>query len=381
MYRFNFDYCEFPHSVIDLRGEVREFLEATLSNCVPLQRAKSWQGFSPEFSSALAERGWIGMVWPKRYGGQNKTALERYVVLEELLAAGAPVAAHWIGDRQSGPLLLRYGTEDQRRRFINPIARGEAYYCIGMSEPDSGSDLSSMRTRAEKVSDGWIINGAKVWTTFAHRCTNMVVLVRTSPDSTERHAGLSQFLIDMDFDGLDIRPIRDLSGAEHFNEVIFNDVFVPEDRLIGEEGQGWSQVMTELALERSGPERYLSSYPLLVELMGNVNREDSAVMSVIGRSIAHLATLRRMSISVAGMLQAGKSPAIEAAVVKDLGNAYEQNLPEISHDLCDEEPDINGDTDFSQVLAYLTQVAPSFSLRGGTREILRGIIARGLGLR
>ncbi len=382
MYDFQFDTCELPPEAAQLRAEVREFLDKTLRDYPLSKRAFTWQGFDPDFSLKLAEQGWIGMTWPKAYGGHERSALERYVVLEEMLAAGAPVAAHWIGDRQSGPLLLRYGTEEQRQAFVPPIARGEAYYCIGMSEPDSGSDLASMRTRAERVDGGWIVNGSKLWTTHAHRCNRMVCLIRTNPDPDSKHAGLSQFLIDMDFDGIDARPIRDLSGHEHFNEVVFKDVYVPHDRLVGEEGQGWQQVMAELAFERSGPERYLSSFHLLQELIRELGPNDtSAGRRLVGRAMAHLATLRQMSLSVAGMLNEGKAPALEASVVKDVGTGFEQDLPEWVHELLGLEPDLEGDSDLIQVLAYLTQVAPSFSLRGGTREILRGIIARGLGLR
>jgi alkylation response protein AidB-like acyl-CoA dehydrogenase len=382
MYEFQFDPCELPPEALRLRAEVREFLDKTLRDYPASKRALTWQGFDSDFTLKLAEQGWIGMTWPKEYGGHERSALERYVVLEELLASGAPVAAHWIADRQSGPLLLRYGTEEQRREFVPAIARGEAHYCIGMSEPDSGSDLASMRTRGERVDGGWVVNGSKLWTTHAHRCNQMIALIRTNPDPDSRHAGLSQFLIDMDMDGLEARPIRDLSGHEHFNEVVFKDVFVPVDRVIGEEGQGWQQVIAELALERSGPERYLSSFLLLKELIRELGGDDTgAGRRLVGRCMAHLATLRQMSLSVAGMLNEGKAPALEASVVKDVGTGFEQDLPEWIHALLGLEPDLEGDGDLVQVLAYLTQVAPSFSLRGGTREILRGIIARGLGLR
>ena len=381
MYDFQFEPCQLPDDTKALRAEVREFLKENLEGFPAVKKAATWQGFDSEFTRKLGERGWIGMTWPKKYGGHERSALDRYVVLEEMLAAGAPVAAHWIGDRQTGPLLLRYGTEEQRQEFMPAIARGEGYYCIGMSEPDSGSDLASMRTKAERVDGGWVINGSKLWTTHAHRCNQMVALIRTNPDPDSKHTGLSQFLLNMDIEGIDPRPIRDLSGSEHFNEVVFKDVYVPTERLVGEEGQGWQQVMAELAFERSGPERYLSSFLLLRELVKEVDPSDGTARRLVGRCIAHMATLRLMSLSVAGMLNEGKAPALEASVVKDLGTSFEQELPELVHDLLGIEPDPDGDTDLAQVLSYLTQVAPSFSLRGGTREILRGIIARGLGLR
>jgi alkylation response protein AidB-like acyl-CoA dehydrogenase len=382
VHAFRFEPCDLPPEAEALRAEVRAFLRQTLGDRPPVGRAPSWGGFDPEFSQQVGARGWIGMTWPKRYGGGERTYLERYVVQEEMLAAGAPVSAHWVADRQSGPLLLRFGTEAQRQRFLPAITRGELHFAIGMSEPDAGSDLASVRTRATRVEGGWLVNGTKVWTSNAHLCHLMIALFRTRTVPDRKHEGLSQFLVDLAAPGIAIRPIVDLAGSHHFNEVVFQDAFVPDDMLVGAEGEGWKQVSTELAFERSGPERYLSSLALLLELIGEEGRQPSERGTVaVGRLVAHLATLRQMSLSVAGMLQAGANPNLEAAVVKDVGTAFEQEIPEVVHALSDTEPRVGGGTDLQQVLAYLTQRAPSFSLRGGTREILRGIIARGLGLR
>lgn len=384
MSRIRFEYHELPPEAEALRGEVRAFLAVEMGAISAAKRSYTWSGWNDEFSRKLGARGWIGMTWPKAYGGRERTALERYVLLEELLAAGAPVAAHWVADRQSGPLILRYGTEEQRRRFVPAICRGEHYFCIGMSEPDSGSDLASIRMRAAKIEGGWILNGTKLWTTGAHHCHTMITLARTSPtDEKNRHAGMSQFLVDLKTPGVVVRPIRDLAGNEHFNEVVFQDAFVPDTDLVGELGGGWGQVMAELAYERSGPERYLSCYPLLSELIGALPKPPGERARVaIGRQVAYLATLRRMSIGVAGMLQAGENPMVEASLVKDQGGIFEQALPALAQDLIATEPRADADaSSFEQILAHLTQNAPSFSLRGGTREILRGIIARGLGLR
>ena len=319
------------------------------------------------------------MIWPERYGGHARAPLERYVVLEELLAAGAPVAAHWIADRQTGPLLLRHGTEEQKLKLLPAMARGELYACIGMSEPGAGSDLASVRTRAERTKDGWRVNGQKLWTSGAHRAHIMIALVRTDPEST-RNAGLSQLLVTMDTPGITVRPVIDLTGTHDFNEVFFDDVMLPHDALIGAEGEGWKQVTAELSLERSGPERYLSSFALFVELMRWAGPEpDAAVAALIGRTAAELWTLRRMSWAVAAKLAGGEDPALEAAMVKDLGNSFEQALPPAVQALAEIDP--AGAPELAAVLAQLLMVSPSFSLRGGTREILRGIIARGLGLR
>ncbi len=382
MATFNFDLCELPPEAQKTREEIRDFLDRVLGDRSASKRALSWGGFDREFSRKLGEAGFIGMTWPKKYGGHERSALERYVVLEESLAAGAPTSAHWVADRQSGPLLLRFGTEEQRQRFLPRIAKGELAFAIGMSEPDSGSDLASIRTRAERVEGGYRVNGTKIWTSNAHISDYAIALFRTKVVPDKKHEGLSQFLVDLKSEGIGIRPIIDLAGGHHFNEVHFQNCFVPDDMLVGKDGDGWKQVTTELAFERSGPERYLSSIRLIIELIREVGREpDERAAVVIGRLTAHLATLRQMSLSIAGMLQAGQNPNLEAAVVKDVGTSFEQEIPEVVHALLGAEPRLDSGSQFERTFGYLVEHAPSFSLRGGTREVLRGIIARGLGLR
>ncbi|MCC6919409.1 MAG: acyl-CoA dehydrogenase family protein [Alphaproteobacteria bacterium] len=377
---FRFDAVEIPPDAERLRGEVRAFLAEEMPNYPAHVRAGSWMRLEPEFSRKLAAKGWVGMAWSKAYGGHERSFLERYVVMEELLSAGAPVGAHWIADRQSAPTLLKFGTEAQKQDIVPRIARGEAFFCIGMSEPDSGSDLAATRARAEKTAMGWRLNGTKLWTTGAHIAHYMIGLFRTSTES--KHGGLTQFLIPMKTPGLTVRPIRDLTGEAHFNECAFVDVELPPDAVVGGEGQGWGQVTAELAFERSGPERFLSSMRLIVEMIRAIGPDpDSRQAVAIGRLTAHLVTLRRMSLSVAGMLARGEDPALEAAVVKDVGAVFEQDIPGIAANLLDAEPSMDAAKTYERVLAELTMLAPSFSLRGGTREILRGIIARGLGLR
>lgn len=374
-------YSRIPTSAEELRREVRAFLDAEARGLPPVERADSWMGFNAQFSRRLGARGWIGMTVPRLYGGAQATAFARYVVIEELLAAGAPVSAHWIADRQSAPMLLRYGTEAQKERFLPAICRGESFFCIGMSEPGSGSDLASITTRALRKADRWILNGRKIWTTNAHRSHFMITLVRTQQKNAERHRGMSQFIVDLGRPGITVRPIRDLTGREHFNEVVFDDVELSDGDLVGVEGQGWAQVTAELAYERSGPERILSCMALVNTLIDSVGRSPDALQArELGRVVARLLTLRKMSIAVTAQLQAGENPAVAAACVKDLGVTLEQEIPEIAQAIHDMEPSPQG-TDHAKVLARLTQLAPSFSLRGGTREILRGIIARSLELR
>ncbi len=368
-----------PDTASALRQQVRDIVADCEAGWDAPDRANSWSVASPEFSQRLGQEGLVGMIWPKRYGGHERDPLERYIVLEELLAAGAPVGAHWIADRQTGPLLLRYGTEEQREKYLPGMAKGETYACIGLSEPGAGSDLAGVKTSARKTETGWVVNGQKVWTSGAHRAHAILALVRTEP-GTERQAGLSQLLIDMDTPGITVRPIVNLAGQHDFNEIFFEDVEVPATALVGEEGNGWKQVTAELALERSGPERYLSSYALLRYLIAEQGN-DPTIQSVIGQLTAELWTLRQMSMSTAAKLAHGEDPVVEAAIVKDLGNSYEQDVPTAIQAVLDSDFDSASDSALARTLALLVQTAPSFSLRGGTREILRGIIARGLGLR
>jgi acyl-CoA dehydrogenase len=184
-------------------------------------------------------------------------------------------------------------------------------------------------------------------------------------------------LVDLRAPGVSIRPIHDLVGEKGFNEITFDDVMLPEDALVGEEGAGWAQATSELAFERSGPDRYLSSHPLLEAAMTTL-KQDGAAAPALGRQVARLWALRNMSVAVAGMLEDGQDPVRQAALVKDLGNDFEQALPNVVRDLIATE---DMPEDMRRMHAYLTQIVPTFSLRGGTREIMRGIIARELGLR
>jgi hypothetical protein len=347
-------------------------------------RARSWSGYDPEFSRQLGARGWLGITLPQAYGGAGCSAHARYVLVEEFLNAGAPVGSHWIADRQSGPLILKYGTEAQKQRYIPPICRGEAFFCIGMSEPNSGSDLASVRTRAVRNDAGWLLNGQKIWTTNAHHCHYMIALVRTSGQATDRQQGLSQVIIDLSLPGVTVRPITDLSGDSHFCEVFFDNVQLDADALIGAEGAGWEQVTAELAFERSGPERLFSSIVLFDEWLAFVRTPQGhtpQAQRLAGKIISQLAPLRALSIAITDKLTRGESPVVEAALVKDLGTGVEQLIPSAVADDLASRGDVDLPLELLTTLNYVTQVAPSFSLRGGTRDILRGMIARGLGLR
>ncbi|HEV7393226.1 MAG TPA: acyl-CoA dehydrogenase family protein [Burkholderiales bacterium] len=382
---FSLAGIEMPEHLERLREEVRAFLRAELEGGSYTREPSGWDRYDAAFSRKVAGRGWIGMTWPRRYGGHERTSLERYVVTEELLAAGAPVRAHWLADRQFGPLLLAAGSEDQKRTYLPKIAAGECYVCVGMSEPDSGSDLASIRTKATKVEGGWRVSGRKVWTSYAHKAHLMNLFARTAAfDEKNRHEGVTQFIVDLDWPGITIKPIINLANDHDFNEVLFDDVFVPDDRVIGAVGNGWKQVSGELAHERAGSERWLNAYGVLVHLLDSAGTHpERGSAEKIGRLVTHLWTLHRMSFSLAGLLNQGITPAVEAALVKDLGNQFDQDIPEAARQVLQEEDRarLPEEDRFNDMLDRALLYAPSYPIRGGTREILRGIIARGLGLR
>jgi len=381
-----FDPIRLPQHCQSLRREVREFLadEIAAGTFDPQNLDSTSAEGAKGFTRRVAQRGWIGMTWPKRYGGQERSFLERYVVTEEMRVVNAPVRPFFVADRQSGPTLIRYASEQIKESILPRIVRGEVTFCIGMSEPGSGSDLFAARTKATKTEGGWLINGAKIWTSNAHASDYMIGLFRTSPRTKEnRRHGLTSFLVDMTAPGVVCHPIQQMTGQFDFSEVVFQDAFIPDDHVLGEIDGAWKQATSELAYERSGPERFLETYSVLSEFVRALGTEpDVRAAEGLGRLVAQLHTLRRMSVSVAGMLEAGREPVVEAAIVKDMGTIWEQRLPHrvrrlaafIDHDVPDSSR-------FDDCLAFNTKVAPKLTIQGGTTEVLRGIIARGLGLR
>lgn len=366
-----------------MRRGIREFLRADRDAHGWTPRVDSWLSCWDEgFSERLGAAGFLGITTPREYGGAGLGHLHRYVVTEELLAHGAPVAAHWIADRQVAPALLTYGTEEQRRRILPRIAAGRFYSAIGMSEHGAGSDLAAVSTRATRTAGGWKLSGTKVWTSGAHHSHQIVVLARTSAlDPEQRHAGLSQFLVPCDAPGVTISAIELMSGEHHFNEVLLDDVEIAESDVLGEIGNGWHQVTSELSFERSGPERILTTMPLisaaLARLAAQADTHD-AMLADVGHLVARLTSLRQLSVAVARALVAGQSAANQAALVKDLGTRFEQESVDIVADLLERVP---ADPGLQAMVNIAWLHRPLFTLRGGTNEVLRGVVARGMGLR
>ncbi len=379
--------CANEPELAALRGSLREFLVADRAEFGWQPAVDAWlSSWDEQFSARLGAAGFLGLTIPAEYGGRGLGHLHRYVVTEELLACGAPVAAHWIADRQVGPGLLSYGTDEQRSRILPKIAAGKYFSAIGMSEPQAGSDLAAAACRATRTDGGWVLSGTKVWTSGAHLCHQIVVLARTTPlDPERRHAGFSQFIVPTDSPGIGISPIVLMTGEHHFNEVTFDEVFIEDTNLLGKEGDGWRQVTAELSFERSGPERILSTAPMLtalIRVLADQGDLDDHASAAVGELVARVISLRQLSISVARALAGGQSPVNEAALVKDLGTRFEQESADLAADLLSY---VSADTDGRAQVAALVEVArvhaPMFTLRGGTNEVLRGMVAKGMGLR
>jgi acyl-CoA dehydrogenase len=373
--------CANDGELADLRASVRGFITADRAAHGWQPAIDSWlTSWDAGFSERLADAGFVGLTIPPEYGGHGRGFLHRYVVTEELLGQGAPVAAHWFADRQVAPALLSYGSEEQRRRLLPRIAAGRLYSAIGMSEHGAGSDLAATATKATRTADGWRLNGTKVWTSGGHRAHFAIVLARTSPpDPEHRHAGFSQFIVMLDAPGVTISPIVTLDGHHHFNEVTFEDVALGDGDVLGEVGEGWHQVTAELGFERSGPERILSTAILIFGVLRALGPQvDDRTAAAVGDLMGRAMSLRQLSVAVARDLAAGRDAATRAALVKDLGTRFEQESVELCADLLETVDDPG---DLPAVLATARQHAPMFTLRGGTNEVLRGVIARGLGVR
>ena len=359
-----------------LQAEVRAWLDDRLRpGTYPLGLGMAGD-VDPEFSRDLGAQGWVGMALPVEYGGGGRTAVERQVVVEELLTRGAPVGHHWTADRQSGLNILHNGTEEQRRELLPGIARGELTFAIGMSEPDAGSDLASVRSRAVPEGDAWRVSGTKIWTSGAATATHLLCLFRTAE---ERHGGLTQFIVPRDTPGVSISPIPFIDGTRHFCEVVFDDVRLDDSARLGQVGAGWGQNTSELALERGGVDRWMSMMPILEHWAASDGvRASLAAQTDLGRILARLWTFRGMSQSIARLVDAGHFPVAEAALVKEMATRFEQETLALVRRHYGRTPSPTADDPWERLLAQALLVGPSWTLRGGTTEILRSVISKGL---
>jgi alkylation response protein AidB-like acyl-CoA dehydrogenase len=384
----HFAWTELTPEELSLQAEVRVFLAAELG--APGRRPGLGMNGAADrdFSKKLGARGWLGMALPQRYGGAERSAVDRFVVTEELLRCGAPVGHHWLADRQTGSVINRFGTGEQKARFLPGICSGELGFSVGMSEPDAGSDLAAVRTRAVRQGNRWIINGTKVWTTGAHRNDFMVLLCRTS-DEDDLHRGLTQFVIDLTAPGVGVHPIPMLDGSADFNEVVLDGVTVGDDAILGDLGEGWSQTTAELALERGGPDRFMSVYPVVeaflreAELARQAEQAGSPVLGeharrFLGRCTATFFCLRNLALSIARAVDRGEPSVQEAALLKEMATRFEQDVITALLDVIDLQPVCDSPSIFEQILCEAVLTRPIFTIRGGTIEVLRSVAAKGI---
>ncbi|WP_395106238.1 acyl-CoA dehydrogenase family protein [Actinomadura sp. SCN-SB] len=370
---------ELTAAELALQAEVRAFLAAELG-AASRRPGLGMNGVADrEFSKKLGARGWLGMAVPKRYGGADRSAVDRFVVTEELLRHGAPIGHHWLADRQTAAVIDRFGTQAQKERFLPKICSGELGFSVGMSEPEAGSDLAAVRTRAVRQGDSWVINGTKVWTTGAHRNEFMVLLARTS-DEEDRHRGLTQFIVDLATPGVRVRPIPLLDGSADFNEVVLTDVTVGDEAVLGDLGEGWSQTTAELAFERGGPDRFLTVYPVVEAFVREAG--PAADGPHARRFLGHCATtfwvLRNLALSIARAVDRDEPAVRQAALLKEMATRFEQDAITALLDVIDTEPVCDSPSVFEQILCEAVLTRPIFTIRGGTTEILRSVAAKGV---
>ena len=372
----------------ELREATREFLATDPALAARPFPEDGWiTGFDPAFSARLAARGFVGMTWPKALGGGERSYVERLVVTEELLRAGAPVAAHWFGDRQIGPALLAHGNPAQQQSLIPAIARAELCFCIGMSEPGAGSDLSGLQTRALRDGDSYVISGQKTWTSFADRADYCYLVARTDPDARP-HRGISELLVPMDTPGISVRPIVDMVGDSHFGEVFFDEVRIPCELRIGTENRGWYQIMEQLDYERSGIERLISNYPLWHDLLRAAKASGKARDPRLRQRIAAIESGyhagRLMVYRVARELSEGRVPNRETAAAKIFCTSLEQQVAELAGEILGPAVQLRPESARAPLAGRAARAllyAHAYTIQGGTNNILKNIIAtRGLGL-
>ncbi|HKY16479.1 MAG TPA: acyl-CoA dehydrogenase family protein [Microthrixaceae bacterium] len=331
-------------------------------------REDSWlRGTSREFALELADRGWLGMTWPVEHGGGGRSPLERFVVFEALISEGAPLASIWFSDRQIGPTLLQFGTDDQRSRYLPDLVRGTAMWCVGMSEPDAGSDVASLRTRAERSGESWVIDGQKVWTSGAAESDWCYLIARTDPDAPA-HAGLSEFLVDLNSPGVEIRPIRDMTDDLHFCEVLLDGVEVPGDRLVGAENGAFKQIMRQMEHERGGIDRLVSNRRTYLDALELADLDDP----IVRQWVARLDGGYRIGRSMVLREVMGQAPPGFSAVTKTWCTEFEQDVAAFCGHVAGADAMVWGRV--ARNLCY----APGYTIMGGTTQILRNIIGERL---
>lgn len=331
----------------------------------------SWiNGFSKPFAKRMSEEGWIGMGWPKEHGGHERPAIERVLVAEEMISAGAPIASMWFADRQMGPTLIAYGTPDQQALYLPEMLAGETTWCIGMSEPDAGSDLAALGTFARREGDSFVINGQKIWTSFGELADYCYLICRTSSQGAPHH-GISEIVVPMDTEGVEVRPIQDMTMNRHFCEVYFTDARVPAENLVGIEGDAFRQTMVQLQHERGGIDRLVSNRAIYLAALESAERDNP----VVRQQIARIETGYRLGRLLVYREVLRQAPAGFSAATKAFCTEHEVRVAEFVGSVFGPEATLWGEV--ANGLCY----SPGYTIMGGTSNIMRNILGeRVLGL-
>ena len=384
---------EFSNEELSFRNELSAWLKDELANR-PQEGgndADAEWAFGLEMRKKLADKGWLTMAWPEEYGGQGVSHMMQVVIAEEMSYTRAP-GRDVFGTRMMAPTLMIHGTEEQKREFLPPVSKGEVQWCQGYSEPESGSDLASLQTRAVEDGDDFIINGTKIWTSSAHRADHIMVLTRTDPDAP-KHRGISFLLCDMNTPGLTVNPIINMAGDHGFNMVTFDNVRVPKKNLVGEQNRGWYVGATLLDFERSGVDYSAGGRRVLEELIAYAKDNDQngsliASNAIMRNRLADLAievdVSRLISYNIAWMQGEGLVPNKESSMGKIVGTELQQHLSETGMQMLGLHGQLEPGSKYAPMQGriehmHLTNV--SETIQAGTSEIQRNIIAtRGLGL-
>ena len=363
------DY-RWPTEWTDLAERARRFAEAAAERLGAVDDC--WLvGYSREFTRMLADQGWIGMTWPRHLGGDGRPEIQRFIVTEQLLLAGAPMAGAFFPDRQIGPVLIAYGTPEQQKRFLPEMRAGEAQWCIGISEPDAGSDVSAIATRAVRDGDSFVVNGQKIWTSGAHFADWCYLICRTDPDAPAQR-GMSELIVDMTSPGITVNRITDASGDAHFCEVFFDDVRVPATNLVGELNNSFGQTMRQLEHERGGIDRLASNQRLYLDTRRLLDADDHLLRQEFARIESGYRIGRDMVLR--NVLR--QTPfANYSAVTKTFCTEHEQRVANFVGRVHGAAAMVEGRA--ARNLVY----APAYTIMGGTTQVLRNIIGeRILGL-
>ena len=375
------------------RREVRSFLEEEIRQGLWEPTCDAWiQTYNPEFTKRVAQRGWIGITWPKEYGGQGRSYIDRLILTEEMLRYGAPAACHWFADRQIGGSIVTFGTEEQKKELLPEILRGEAYIGLGMSETEAGCDLASLQTKAVEDGDEYVIDGQKTWTSGGSFVNYFYLLARTDPQAP-KHRGISEFIIPADLPGISRIPMIDITGTDAWNDVFYDGVRVPKGCLIGEKNRGFLQALHQLDYERSGMERLMGNYSLFEALLhfvketkcnGKPLSQDTLIRNKLAQLQIEFEVGRLLIYRVALVMDEGRAPNKEAAMSKAYATAFEQRLANTSMEILGPYGQLVAGSKYVPIAglaAHSYLGSKGYSLQAGSSEILKNILAsRGLGL-